>query len=455
MRITKASGTSIISNDSKKNEDEGLKRELGFMDALLMVIGMVVGSGIFFRPASVIRNAGAPGLGVLAWVIGGLITMAAGLSVAEVAAAIPQTGGLFVYLKKLYGERWAFLLGWVQTFIYVPGSVAGLAIYFSNQATAFVDFSKNQQVMLAILMIFLVCFANVLSTKFGGKLQVVFTVAKLVPIIVIVLFGLLNGTAHSYSPLVSSASTAAGFGAALLGTMWAYDGWIGVGNIAGELKNPSRDLPRSIIIGLFITIIVYVLVNVAVLNILPADVLTSSEKPVSDAAIQLFGNGGGAFISAGILISIFGTLNGYLLSGARVPFAMGRSKLIPFSSYFGKVSKGRGTPTNALIFEAILAAVYALTGSADKLTDLAIFALWIFFVMAMAGVFILRKSHKDVPRPYKVPLYPLTPIIGICGGLYILISTLFTNTANALYGVGITLIGLPVYIYIKSKNKKE
>lgn len=452
MKTSNKSKKDTVGNEQIQNDCEGLRRELGFMDAILIVIGMVIGSGIFFRPASVIKNAGAPGLGVLAWAAGGLITMAAGLSVAEVAAAIPQTGGLFIYLKKLYGERWAFLLGWVQTFIYVPGSVAGLAIYFSNQATAFINFTRAQQILLAISMIFLVCIANVISTKFGGKLQVVVTIAKLVPIIAIVLFGLLNGTAHSYTPLASTASTAAGFGTALLGTMWAYDGWIGVGNIAGELKNPSRDLPRSIIIGLFSIIIVYVLVNLAVLNILPADVLTASEKPVSDAAVQLFGNGGGAFISAGIMISIFGALNGYLLAGARIPFAMGQSNLIPFSGFFGKVSRGRGTPTNALVFEAILAAVYALTGSADRLTDLAVFVLWIFFVMAVAGVFILRKKHKDIARPYRVPLYPFVPIIGIAGGVYILISTLFTNTANALYGMGITLIGFPVYIYISSKK---
>lgn len=454
MKMMNKSATSMSGNAPKLNDGEGLKRELGFMDAMLMVIGMVIGSGIFFRPASVIKNAGAPGLGVLAWVAGGLITMAAGLTVAEVAAAIPKTGGLFAYLKVLYGEKWAFLLGWVQTFIYVPGSVAGLAIYFSNQATAFVDFTKAQQIMLAIGMILLVCFVNVLSTKFGGKLQVVFTIAKLIPIIVIVLFGLLNGTAHSFTPISSSASTAAGFGAAMLGTLWAYDGWISVGNIAGELKNPARDLPRSIIIGLSIIILVYVLVNLAVLNILPTDVLTASKKPVSDAAVVLFGNSGGAFISAGIMISIFGALNGYLLAGARIPFAMGQSKLIPFSGFFGKVSKGRGTPANALIFESILAAVYALTGSADRLTDLAVFVLWIFFVMAVAGVFILRKNHKDMERPYKVPLYPVIPIIAIGGGLYILISTLLTNTANALYGIGITLIGFPVYIYISKKNSK-
>lgn len=446
--------TSMSGSEPYLSDGEGLKRELGFLDATLIVVGMVIGSGIFFRPASVIGNAGAPGLGVLAWVAGGIITMAAGLTVGEIAAAIPKTGGLFAYLKELYGERWGFLLGWVQTFIYVPGSVAGLAIYFANQSTAFIDISKWGQILLAIFMILLVCIANVASTRFGGKLQVVFTIGKLIPIIVIILFGFLRGTAHSYTPLVTSASNAAGFGAAILGTLWAYDGWIAIGNIAGELKNPARDLPRSIIIGLTIIIAVYVLVNLAVLNILPADVLTASKKPVSDASIQIFGRGGGAFISAGIMVSIFGALNGYLLAGARIPYAMGHENLIPFSGFFGKVSPGRGTPANALIFESVLAAIYALTGSADRLTDLAVFVLWIFFVMAVAGIFILRGKHKHLERPYKVPLYPVVPLIAIGGGIYILISTLLTSTTNALYGIGITLIGFPVYFYMAGKNKK-
>lgn len=454
MKTVNKSGTNVVKGDNQNNDGEGLKRELGLLDAMLIVIGMVIGSGIFFRPASVIKNAGSPGLGVLAWVAGGLITIAAGLTIAEIGVAIPKTGGLFVYLKELYGEKWAFLLGWVQTFVYVPGSVAGLAIYFANQSTAFIDFSKNQQIMLAIFMILLVCFVNVLSTKFGGRLQVVFTIAKLVPIFVIILFGIINGTTHGYTTVASSAGTAAGFGAALLGTMWAYDGWIGVGNVAGELKNPGRDIPRSIIIGLSITIIVYVLVNIAVLNVLPMDVLTSSKKPVSDAAVKLFGSGGGAFISAGIMISIFGTLNGYLLSGSRIPFAMGQSNLLPYSKFFGKISKERRTPINALIFEAILASIYAISGSADKLTDLAVFVLWIFFVMAVGGIFILRKKHRDLVSSYRVPLYPFIPIIGICGGIYIIVSTLLTNTNNALYGIVITIIGFPVYLYISRKNRK-
>lgn len=427
-----------------------LKKDLGFSDAMAMVIGMVIGSGIFFKASTVLRSTQAPGLAVLAWIAGGIITIAAGLTMAEIATAIPKTGGLFVYLKELYGERWGFLLGWVQTFIYVPGAVAGLALYFTTQSQYFIPMGRTVQTILAIFIIVLVAGINIISTKFGGRIQVLFTIAKLIPIVVIIAIGFARGTAHEFTPMVSSASTAAGFGLAMLGTLWAYDGWISIGNIAGEMKNPSRDLPKSIIIGLSMVIVVYVLVNLAVFNILPADVIKASQKPVSDAAMKLLGKGGAAFISAGIMISIFGALNGYLMSGARIPFAMGKDKLLPYSKFFGKVSNS-GTPVNSLIFEAALASVYVLTGSADKLTDLAIFVLWIFFVMGVAGIFILRSKHNNLERPYKVPLYPIIPIIGIVGGVFILISTLITSPSNSFYGIGITLLGLPVYQLIKKK----
>lgn len=440
-----------LSNEDDIHRNE-LKRELGFFEAATLVIGMVIGSGIFFKPSIVYKNAGAPGLGLLAWVVGGVITIAAGLTVAEIAAAIPETGGLFIYLKKLYGERWAFLLGWVQTLVYVPGSVAALGIVFATQATYFVPMGRAGQIIAAIAAIVVIMLVNIISTKFGGKLQNAATVGKLIPIIAIILFGLLKGTAHDYGPLVSPASTTAGFGAAILGTLWAYDGWISVGNIAGELKNPARNLPRSIIIGLSIVMAVYVLVNLAVINVLPMSAVAASKKAASDAAVALFGTGGAAFIAAGILISIFGALNGYLMTGARIPFAMAQDKLLPFSESLGKVDNVRGTPVNALIFETILASIYVFTGSFDLLTDIVVFVLWIFFTMAVAGVFILRSKYKDLKRPYKVPLYPVIPAIGIAGGLFILINTLLTSTARALYGVGVALIGLPVYMYVTRRR---
>lgn len=434
-----------------------LKREIGLPGAITMVIGVVIGSGIFFKASTVFKNAGTPVLGILAWLIGGIITLASALTVAEIAAAIPKTGGVFAYLKELYGEKWAFLYGWVQSLIYVPGVAAALSIVFVTQATYFVPMTAVQQKILAIFILFFIMIINILSTKLGSKVQVVSTIAKLIPIFVIIIFGFINGKANGFSsPSINSTHIgAAGFGAAMLGTLWAYDGWINVGNIAGELKNPKRDLPRSIILGLATAIVVYILINAALVNIMPVSNITASDKPASDAAVVLFGNGGASLIAAGIMISIFGALNGYLLTGVRVPFAMAQDNLFPAPKFFGKVNEKFKTPLNAFIFVIILASLYVLSGSFDTLTNLVVFVMWIFFVMTVIGIFILRKHHKHLNNSsYKVPLYPVTPIIGIVGGIYIIINTLFTDTAYSLYGLGITLIGLPVYYYIKKYLRK-
>lgn len=441
-----------LRKEAQQPQQNDSKKQLGFVEAMAIVVGIVIGSGVFYKPSVVFGHAGAPGLGILAWIAGGIITMAAALTIAEIAAAIPKTGGLFAYLKVLYGEKVAFVLGWVQTLVYNPGTTAALSIIFVTQATTFVPMTGMQQKLLAMFMIALLMAANIISTNFGGKIQSLSTIAKLIPIVAIIIFGFAKGTVHEFTPFMSEKSTAAGFGAAILGTLWAYDGWIGVGNIAGELKNPGKNLPRAIVGGLSIVMLVYVAINLAILNVLPLDAIISSEKPASDAAIILFGKGGAAFISAGIMISIFGALNGYMLTGSRVPLAMAQDKLIPFSGFMGKVSKS-GTPINALIVQFVLACAYVFSGSFNTLTDLTVFVLWIFFVMAVIGIFVLRSKHKHLARPYKVPLYPLTPIVGIVGGGYILISTLITNPSNALYGIGIALIGIPVYIVMK-KNQK-
>lgn len=442
--------------NGSKVEVKTLKREIGLFEAISMVIGVVIGSGIFFKASVVFSSAKTPTLGVLAWVVGGVITIASALTVAEIAAAIPKTGGVFVYLKELYGEKYAFLFGWVQTLIYVPGIIAALSIVLVTQATYFVDLSSMQQKILAIFMIIFISTINIISTKLGSKVQFISTVAKLIPIFVIIVFGILKGEANSFSTFVmpeGSTVGVAGFGAAVLGTLWAYDGWVGVGNMAGELKNPKKDLPRSIVFGLAFTMLVYVLINVAIVNIMPVDKVIASEKVASDAAVILFGNGGAGLISIGIIISIFGALNGYILTGVRVPFAMAQDNLLPFSKILGKVNDRFETPLNTFVFEIILAILYVLSGSFNTLTNLAVFVMWIFFVMTVAGIFILRKKHKDLERPYSVPLYPIIPLVGIGGGLYIIISTLLTDTTNAIYGIGVTLIGIPVYIYIKKRNK--
>lgn len=435
-----------------------MKKSVGFLQGLAIVVGMIIGSGIFLKPGIVLNDAGSPVMALIAWVLGGVVTLCSALSIAEIASNIPRAGGLYTYLEELYGEKVGFLLGWVQSVISYPASVAAQAIAFATYSAVFLPQSYGQSVWaqrgLALAVMAFVLVMNILSTRCGGVIQVVATVGKLVPIVAILGFGLFSGMA----PGVSGLSTAligeggGGIGAAILGTLWAYDGWIGVTNMAAEMKEPKKNLPKVISIGIIFVIIVYALFNIVLFNALPGEQLVGSDTPGADAAVALFGDGGAAFLTIGIMISVFGALNGYLMTAARVPQAMAEKNQLPMSKVLGKLHPKFTTPANALIMQAILAVVYILSGSFNFLTDLLIFVLWIFFTLGVVGVFILRKRGLSDKENYRVPLYPVTPIIGIAGSVFILGSTMIDDPGRSLLGLGVTLLGIPVYLWLKKKK---
>ena len=429
--------------------DEGLKKSVTVIQALSLVVGMIIGSGIFLKPGVVLQSAGSPLMAIAAWVAGGIITLASALSVAEIASVIPKTGGLYIYLEELYGDIWGFLLGWVQTVISYPASIAAQAIAFSTYAAIFVPMGLWQQKGLAIAIMAFVLVMNIISTRYGGIIQTVATVGKLIPVAAIIGFGIMAGS-PDFSAGVSTGMT--GFGAAILGTLWAYDGWIGVTNMAGELKNPGKDLPRVISGGVIFVVIVYALFNIAVFGVLPYDQVMGSATPGSQAAVALFGEKGAVFITAGIMVSVFGAMNGYTMTAARVPLAMAERKRLPMSGAIGSLHPRFSTPANALILQCALACVYILTGSFETLTNILVFVLWIFFTMGVLGVFILRKKYPRREGGYRVPFYPLVPIVGALGAAYIIISTILSSPVQSMIGIGITLLGLPVYALIKKEN---
>lgn len=434
-------------------EEKNLKKSISFLNALTLVIGTIIGSGIFLKIGVVFKNSGSSFMGLMAWVIGGVISLCSALTIAEVGSAIPKTGGLYVYLEELYDEKLGFLFGWVQTIIVCPASVAALAIAFANFGVFFLPMTNTQIKIFASIVLLVVLGFNVMGTKYGGIIQVVSTFGKLLPILAIVTIGFFKGTVGNAISL-SDVSIGVGFGTAILGTLWAYDGWIYVTNMAGELKNPKKDLPRSIIIGVTFVIFIYAIFNFVLLKIIPFNEIIATREPAADAAIILFGKGGAIFVVLGIMVSVFGTLNGYLMSGGRVPFAMAERGQLPFYKFISKVHPKFNTPSNSLILEALLAVGYILSGSFNRLTDMIVFVLWIFFTLGVFSIFILRKRHKDKERTYTVPLYPITPIVGILGGLYIIISTINNDTINSLTGIGITLLGLPVYYFLRYKKHR-
>lgn len=430
------------------------KQSVGFLQGLAIVVGMIIGSGIFLKPSIVLNDAGSPIMALAAWIIGGVVTLCSALSIAEIASNIPKAGGLYTYLEELYGEKVGFLLGWVQSIISYPASVAAQAIAFATYSAYFIPMGEWAQRFLALGVLALLLILNILSTRCGGIIQVVATVGKLVPVVAILGVGLFSGMAPGAAGLSGEliGTAEASIGAAILGTLWAYDGWIGVTNMAGEMKNPKKNLPKVISIGIVFVIIVYALFNIVLFNVVDAQQLAASQTPGADAALALFGQGGTAFLTAGIMISVFGALNGYLMTAARVPQAMAEKKLLPLSSVLAKLHPKFGTPANALILQAILAAVYVLSGSFNFLTDLLIFVLWIFFTLGVVGVFVLRKRGLSSPDNYRVPLYPVTPIIGIVGSVYILGSTVIDSPGRSLLGIAVTLLGIPVYFLLRKKR---
>jgi APA family basic amino acid/polyamine antiporter len=442
---------------STNTQSQGLKKTLGFAAALSTVVGMVIGSGVFFKPYAMYNaTGGAPGVAMLAWIIGGIITIAAGLTAAEVGAAIPRTGGMVAYLEDMYGKKWGFLTGWMQTVIYFPGVNAALAVIFSTQVCVLLGFGTDNmtvKVGIAIATICLLAFLNTLGSKTGGAIQTVSTACKLIPLILIIIFGFIKGEGNPVmSPMVGEGFTfATALGQALMATLFAYDGWIGVGAIAGEMKNPGKDLPRALVGGLSLVMAVYLIINIAYLWVLPADQLMLTETPAAAVATAIFGPMGGKLIAVGILISVFGTLNGYALTSPRVPYVLATEKMLPGSNWLSKLNKN-GVPANATWMIVVLSSIYALSGKFDLLTDFTVFVVWLFYIMTFVGAMKLRKTQPDLPRPYKIPLYPITPLVAILGGSYVVVNTLITQPKNAILGLGITLLGLPLYSYMKKKN---
>ncbi|EPI00490.1 putative serine/threonine exchanger SteT [Enterococcus faecalis 13-SD-W-01] len=441
-------------NEVKLHEGD-LKRTMTFFPALSTVMGTVIGAGVFFKAASVAEVTGSASLHLFSWFLGGLISVCAGLTAAELAAAIPETGGMLRYIERSYGEFWSFLLGWAQVIIYFPANVAALSIIFGTQFKNLFDLPNETIIPIAVLAAFTIMLINFLGSKASGMFQSITLVCKLVPLALIVIFGLLRegDVAVSLFP-VEAGSHVGGFwaalGAGLLSTMFAYDGWIHVGNIAGELKKPARDLPKAIAGGILGIMVVYLFVQFAFLRTLDISQLSGNENAAMEVAGKIFGGIGGKLVTIGILVSVYGTINGYTMTGMRLPYSMGLEKQLPFSDKLAKLNKNK-VPYIAGILELVIAIVMMMIGGFDMLTDMLIFVIWIFYTLVFAAVIKLRKTEPDLERPYRVPFYPVIPIIAILGGIFILAMTLINQFQLAMTGILLTLIGIPFYLYMKKK----
>ncbi|HCM89865.1 MULTISPECIES: amino acid permease [Vagococcus] len=437
---------------------EKLKKEISLLGAFSTVMGTVIGAGVFFKVATVTKEAGSPGMTLLAWALGGILTLCAGLTSAELATAIPKTGGAVKYIEYTYGKLWGFLLGWAQMMIYFPANIAALSIIFSTQLINLFQLKVGYLLPIAMVVGFSVTCINLLGTKVASRFQSISLVLKLIPILLIIVVGLFKGSGETISLIPQTSgnhSFMSQFSGALFATLFAYDGWLGVGAVAGEMKNPERDLPKAIFSGLFFITCVYVVINFVFLKTLPFESIVGNVNAASDVANKLFGDFGGKLVTIGILLSVYGALNGYTMTGIRVPYALAEEELLIGSKYLKKLSKHTKIPYIAALLQVGIAMIMMSLGSFDLLTDMLVFVIWIFSVMIFVAVFILRKREPELNRPYKVPIYPVIPIIAIVGGVFILAVTIITQFKLAIIGIGITLLGVPIYLIQAKKVKKD
>ncbi|TDM40637.1 amino acid permease [Macrococcoides goetzii] len=436
--------------------EKEMNKGIGFFSALALVMGTVIGSGVFFKISNITEVTGTPSMTLFVWLLGGLITICAGLTVAELAAAIPRNGGLTTYIEYTYGKFFGFLAGWAQSFIYFPAMIAAQSIVFSQQIDNLFHIGKGWLFPVAVIALVSILLINCLGSKAGGILQSVTLVVKLIPIIAIVVFGLMQTGDVQVSLIPTTGDTGINFfvalGAGLLATMFAYDGWIHVGNIAGEMKNPKRDLPLAITLGLGLVTVIYLLVNATFLFTSPIDELKGNLNAATDTAGILFGRSGGKLITIGIMVSVYGALNGYTMTGMRVPEAMAKQNLLPFKNVFTKLTKS-GAPWMSGLIQVVIAVIMVSLSAFDSITNMLVFIIWAFYCMAFYAVFVLRKKEKELVRPYKVPLYPIIPMIALLAGLFVMLNTLFTQFGLAITGTIITLLGIPIYLYQKKKEQ--
>lgn len=425
-----------------------LKKGVSGLTALTVVVGTVIGAGIFFKPTAVYGAAGSPGLGLIAWILGGVIAIAGGLTVAEIGTIYTETGGMMIYLEKVFGKWVGFLVGWAQMVVYFPANIAALAIIFATQIVSLFDLSESILVPIAVGTASFVIILNLLGTKYGGFIQNSATFLKLVPIAVIIVAGLAysgGGVVRLFPISVADHPVVTSLGSALVATVFAYDGWMNVGTLAGEMKNPGKVLPKVIIGGLSIVMAVYILINIAYLFVLSPNELAATDTPAAAVAHGLFGNFGGKLVTIGILVSVFGGINGYTMSGLRIPYTLAKQNMLPFSHWFGKLHPKSAMPVNGGFVMLIISLIMILSGQFNQLTDLMVFVIWIFNTLTFAAVVKLRRTEPTLHRPYRVPLYPVVPIIAILGGLYIILNTLVVQPENAALGLLLTLAGIPVH----------
>jgi basic amino acid/polyamine antiporter, APA family len=431
-----------------------LARQLGLWDASALVVGTVIGAGIFLVPSIMARHLPSAAAILVAWIVGGILSYFGALAYAELGAMFPATGGQYVFIREAFGKPLAFLCGWTLFLVVMPGQIAALAIGFATYLGTFEYMNAAGARLVAVGLIAIFTFVNYRGLKLGSLVQNIFTILKLLGIAMLVLAAFLRRhPSELHFAATRSDFNPSQFGLALAAALVAYDGWNTLSFVNGEILNTTRTIPRALGMGVAFCAVVYVVVTTAYMRALPVSALSASTHVGTDVAAHVLGSRGVVFLTIAILISILGSTNGNVLAAPRLYFAQAEDGL--FFSRFAAVHPRFQTPSFSILVQGVWASLLALTGSYELVVTYAIFCAWVFYLLVVVGLIVLRWRHPSYPRPYRMWGYPLTPLAFAAVTVWFLAISLIGNPLPSLTGLLILLAGLPVYFLWNSYGKKK
>lgn len=428
-------------------DQDGLRRDLSFLDSTMINAGSMIGSGIYLVPAAVAVSLDSFWLIMAVWIIGGIVSLFGALSVAELGALFPRAGGQYVYLREAFGPVWGFLWGWTAFAVIVSAAVSAVAVGFATYLGFFLPLSPTGIKLVAMASIAILTAVNCIGVKAGALVQNVLTFTKLAMLGAIIIAGCLLGTRTTLaSPLPHlSLGTVSQFGLALVAVLWSYDGWVEITYAAGEVRNPERNIPRSVIASTALVMVVYLLVNYAFIAVLSVGTVAGSTLVAADTATAIVGPAGASIAAIGVIVATLGCNNGFILTGARIYYAMAREKV--FFKPLGRIHPRFRTPLPSLVAQGVWACLLVLTGTFSQLFTCVMFASWVFYALTAGAVIVLRRSSPGLSRSYRTWGYPVTPIVFILFSVFIVVNTLIEDPRDSAIGLGIILLGLPAYYY--------
>jgi APA family basic amino acid/polyamine antiporter len=437
-----------------ENSSPELRRELTLLDSTMINVGTMIASAIFIVPATIAMHVQGSALTVVVWILGGFVSLLGALSIAELGAAMPEAGGQFVYLRQAYGPVWGFLYGWAAFMVINTASIAAIAVAFAQYLGYFFPLDSLGVKIVAIASTVVLTTLNCFGLKLGAWTQNIFTFLKMGALFALVALGftLPGGSVANFDPLLPSQSVSSlvgPFGLAMVAALWAYDGWIEITYVAGEVKNPQRNLPLSIVYSTLLVIALYVLMSLGCVYVLSVAKMSQSQLVASDVAAAIMGPVGVALVTIAILISTLGSNNGIVFTSARIPYAMAKEGL--FFKSMAEVNAKFRTPLVALIIQGVWACILTMSGTYDQLYTYVVFASWLFYAMSCGAVIILRRKAPHMARPYKTWGYPVVPVVFILFAVWLMANTIIEAPRDAAIGAGIVALGLPLYFYWQRK----